>query len=284
MKLRFWGVRGSAAVPGESTLRVGGNTSCLEVEGLADRILFFDAGTGLREAGRELLSRSTSRPIDIHIFLTHFHWDHIQGLPFFLPLYDRNCRVTIYASEFSAPLRDSLRGLMSSPYFPVAFDAVPSQVRLVDLGAREVEIQNFRISPIEVNHPQGACAYKVEGHNQIVVYAPDREHGNESLDSALLEQCCGANAVIIDSQYTPDEYQTKQGWGHSTWLESARLARAADVASLILFHHDPSHDDAALEEIERQAREEFSETLLAREGLIIDLDTDDTRPRRLHKP
>lgn len=278
MKLRFWGVRGSAAVPGESTLNVGGNTSCLEVEGLAGRILFFDAGSGLREAGRELLTRNTSLPLEIHIFLTHFHWDHIQGLPFFLPLYDRNCRVTLYSSKFSAPLSDSLRGLMSSPYFPVPFDAVPSQVRLVDLGTSAAEIQNFRISPIEVNHPQGACAYKIEEHNQIVVYAPDREHGNESLDSALLEQCRGANAVIIDSQYTPDEYRHKQGWGHSTWLESARLARVANIGSLILFHHDPTHDDSMLEEIERQAREEFSETLLAREGLIINLDTDRTLP------
>jgi phosphoribosyl 1,2-cyclic phosphodiesterase len=273
MKLRFWGVRGSAAVAGPTTLEFGGNTSCVELEGAGTEVVLFDAGTGIRGAGVYLLARAGGQPLSIHVFLTHFHWDHIQGLPFFAPLYNKAHCITLYASEFSAPLQDSLRGLMTAPYFPISFDSVAATVKLVSLDARGVEIAGVKVTPVEVQHPQGACAYRVEGNGVSCLYAPDREHGDERLDALLAEEARGVTALLVDSQYTPEEYEQKRGWGHSTWLESARLARAAEARSLILFHHDPGHDDAFLRRIETEARTEFPATFLAKEGWSLDLST-----------
>lgn len=271
MTLRFWGVRGSSAVAGPTTLEFGGNTSCVELEGTGTDVILFDGGTGIRAAGQELVQRSGDRPLNIHIFLTHFHWDHIQGLPFFAPLYNKAHRVRLYASKFSAPLQDSLAGLMKAPYFPVSFDAFAAKVELISLDAGGVDVGGLQVRPVEVLHPQGACAYRVEGKGQSCLYAPDREHGDARLDALLLEETRGIDALVIDSQYTPEEYEHKRGWGHSTWLESARLASAAGVGSLILFHHDPSHDDACLRQIEAEARVRFPATYLAKEGAVFDL-------------
>ena len=259
MQLRFWGVRGSAAVPGPETLEFGGNTSCVELEGAGDAA-FFDAGTGIRAAG---LHVAASR---IHVFLTHLHWDHIQGIPFFAPLYDAGKHVTFYAPR---PLRHALEGLMGAPYFPVEFGSLPAKVELVELGQR-VALGAVTVRAIEVNHPQGACAYRVDGSASFV-YAPDREHGDARLDPLFLDEVRGTTALVVDSQYTPEEYETHRGWGHSTWLEAARVAREAGVQSLVLFHHDTAHSDDVLRRIEANARREFADTIMAKEGWVFEL-------------
>jgi phosphoribosyl 1,2-cyclic phosphodiesterase len=268
MELRFWGVRGSVAVPGSSTLEYGGNTSCVELQGAGDVILF-DGGTGIRAAGLDIATRRATR---IHLFLTHFHWDHIQGLPFFAPLFDAANHVTIYSSSYSAPLRESLRGSMNAPYFPVDFDIFSAQVDLVDLGTGAAEVGGcVSVRPFEVHHPQGACAYNVTCGGARFVYAPDREHGDARLDAVFQQEAKGATALVISSQYTPEEYEEHRGWGHSTWLESARVARHAGAQSLVLFHHDPSHSDAVLRRIEAEARREFADTFMAKEGWTFEL-------------
>ena len=259
MKLRFWGVRGSAAVPGSATLEFGGNTSCVELEGAGDAI-FFDGGTGIRAAGLRVTAGR------VHVFLTHFHWDHIQGIPFFAPLYDPSKHVTFYAPY---PARQVLEGLMSAPYFPVEFGSLPAKVELVELQS-SVELGTVTVRAIEVNHPQGACAYRVDGAASFV-YAPDREHGDPRLDQLFLDEVRGATALVVDSQYTREEYETHRGWGHSTWLESARVAREAGVQSLVLFHHDPSHSDDVLRRIESDARREFADSFMAKEGWAFEL-------------
>jgi phosphoribosyl 1,2-cyclic phosphodiesterase len=270
MELRFWGVRGSAAVPGLSTLEFGGNTSCMELVGSDAGVVLFDGGTGIRAAGLDLMGREGGPPSEVHLFLTHFHLDHIQGIPFFAPLYSPNCRVKIYASGFGAPLNEALHGLMSSPYFPVPFSALPA-VELIELGASGVKLGSVLARPFEVNHPQGACAYSIETGTVRAIYAPDREHGDPRLDPLFLNEARGATVLVVDSQYTPEEYETHRGWGHSTWVESARDAREAGVTSLVLFHHDPGHNDDILHRIEKDAQREFPDTFVAKEGWAFEL-------------
>lgn len=264
MQIKFWGVRGSVAVPGPATLEFGGNTSCVQLEG-ADDVIFFDGGTGIRAAGLEIRARR------IHIFLTHFHWDHIQGLPFFTPLFDPASHITIYSSGYSAPLGASLRASMGAPYFPVPFDEAGARVDLVDLGSEAVQIGGVTVRPFEVRHPQGACAYSVDCGGTRFIYAPDREHGDARLDALFVNEARGATALVLSAQYTPEEYESHRGWGHSTWVESARVAREAGVQSLVLFHHDPAHPDDFLHRIEADARREFADTFMAKEGWAFEL-------------
>jgi phosphoribosyl 1,2-cyclic phosphodiesterase len=230
-----------------------------------DEAIVFDGGTGIRELGLHLGARR------IHLFLTHFHWDHIQGLPFFAPLFNPANQVTIYSSRFSAPLKESLVGLMAEPYFPVTFETFKAKVELVNLGADAVQIGDVSVRPFETNHPQGACGYRMESRAASAVYCPDREHGHTRLDQALINASLGADVLILDSQYTQEEYGSHKGWGHSTWADSVRAASEARVKTLVLFHHDPSHSDETLRLIEAQARQEFQETYVAREGWSIDI-------------
>lgn len=255
-------------MPGPATVQYGGNTSCVELAG-ADDVILFDGGTGIRGAGVDIAA--TRRGASIHLFLTHFHWDHIQGIPFFAPLFDESNHVTIYSSGYSAALAESLRGSMRAPYFPVDFDIFSARVNLVDLGTGPAVVGGISVRPFEVNHPQGACAYNVECGGARFIYAPDREHGDARLDGIFLQQARGATALVTSAQYTPDEYESHRGWGHSTWLESARVARAAAVGSLLLFHHDPSHSDDVLRRIEHEARREFADTFMAKEGWEFEL-------------
>lgn len=265
MRLRFWGVRGSAATPGPTTVEFGGNTACVELEAPGDEAIVFDGGTGIRELGLKLTSRR------VHLFLTHFHWDHIQGIPFFVPLYSPANHVTIYSSRFSAPLQAALTGLMAEPYFPVKFESLGAKIDLVELGSSEIQVGGVTVRCFEANHPQGACGYRIESAGKSAVYSPDREHGHDRLDQVLVDAARGAGALVVDSQYTPEEYESHQGWGHSTWPESIRVARAAGVKRLVLFHHDPSHDDETLRTIETQARHEFPEAYVAKEGWSVEI-------------
>jgi phosphoribosyl 1,2-cyclic phosphodiesterase len=257
------------AVSGPATAEYGGNTACVQLEGAGSEVILFDAGTGIRAAGQHLLACS-NEPLRIHLFLTHFHWDHIQGLPFFKPLFNPANHVTIYSSKFSAPLKESLRGMMAAPYFSISFDDLKARVELVEVSGG-VTISDVRITPVEVHHPQGACAYRVERGHLRVVYVPDREHGDARLDGVLLDAARGATALVIDSQYMPEEYGAHRGWGHSTWTESVRLAREAQVNTLVLFHHDPSHSDDVVRRIEDHARREHPDTFAAREGWALEL-------------
>jgi phosphoribosyl 1,2-cyclic phosphodiesterase len=269
MRLRFWGVRGSLAVPGPATAVYGGNTACVQLEGACSDVILFDAGTGIRAAGQHLLACS-SEPQRIHLFLTHFHWDHIQGLPFFGLLFNPANHVTIYSSRFTAPLEAALRGLMAPPYFSISFDEFKARVELVEMKD-SIQVGSVRIRPIEVHHPQGACAYQVDRGDLRFLYAPDREHGDPRLDAVLLDAARGATALIVDSQYTPEEYGAHRGWGHSTWAESVKLAQEAQATTLVLFHHDSTHTDDVVHRIEEHARREFPDTFAAKEGWAFEL-------------
>ena len=273
LTVRFWGVRGSIPTPERGCLGVGGNTSCVEVRAADGSILVLDAGTGARPLGYALAAEAGGEALKVHMLFSHFHWDHLQGLPFFAPLYAPGSEVCFYAVMGADERLDGLlQGQMQAPYFPVPFGDVAAATDAVALCAGEpVEIGPFTVRPFPVNHPQGAHGFRIEADGASFVYATDYEHGVAAFDAGLRDVARGADLLVSDAQYTPDEYALRRGWGHTTWHEAARLAEDAGVGRLVLFHHDPSHDDDALDRICEEARTVFARTDVAREGLVIEI-------------
>ncbi len=267
MEIRFWGVRGSIASPGPETARVGGNTSCVEVRCGAQRIVL-DAGTGLRNLGNALVR--TGEPQSLTLLLSHFHWDHIQGLPFFVPAYMPQTKLAIVgSSDGRHSLRDKLSRQMTEPHFPVQLDDLSAQLTYREARPSQViELGDVRIKVARLNHPGGVFAYRVEHEGTSLVYATDTEH-YACVDPALKTLAEGADVLIYDAQYTPEEYQSKVGWGHSTYVAGAEVAKSAGVKQLVLFHHDPQRTDDGVVAIEHAATALFSSTIAAREGLTI---------------
>jgi phosphoribosyl 1,2-cyclic phosphodiesterase len=275
MEIRFWGVRGSIASPGPETAIVGGNTSCVEVICGGTRLIL-DAGTGLRRLGDTLMSKG--QPVAASLLLSHFHWDHIQGLPFFAPAYVPTTDLEIVGMAHpQTTLRDALARQMRAPHFPID---------LSDLGAtltwREVrpsdafEIGEARIRAARLNHPGGVTAYRIEHAGRSVVYATDTEH-YACVDPVLRELAQGVDVFVYDAQYTPEEYSgtnggSKVGWGHSTYVAGCEVAKEAGVSKLVLFHHDPTRSDEGVAHIEALASALLPGTIAAREGMEIELD------------
>ncbi len=273
LDITFHGVRGSLATPGTQTSGVGGNTSCVEVVAGTARIVL-DAGTGLRNLGNRLVAGGES---DTTFLLSHLHWDHIQGLPFFAPLYAPGHRVSIFSGPNGhMPLAQALRRQMCPPFFPVAFEDVAHQVTTRDLGPAEAfEVGDAVVRAARLNHPDPVYGYRIEHGGVSVVYATDTEHYS-CVDPTLRRLAEGADVLIYDAQYTPSEYRgdsgmSKVGWGHSTYEAAIALAREAGVDKLVLFHHDPGRSDKQVDQIERAAQVLFPNTVAAREGRTMSL-------------
>lgn len=270
MTIRFWGVRGSIAAPGEDTVKVGGNTSCVELVAGGSRLIL-DAGTGLRRLGNELMKQGT---VDVTLLLSHVHWDHIQGLPFFTPLYVPGTRLHVVSGSNGTPTRDILRRQMSAPTFPVDFNEVPASLSYLEVRERQRFVAgDTEVTVAKANHPDAVYAYRVEHRGRSVVYATDTEHYS-CVDPRLAALARNADVLIYDAQYLPTEYigeagMSRVGWGHSTWEAAVALARAANVGQLVLFHHDPTRSDDAVAAIEALAQERFTDTLAAREGTSL---------------
>lgn len=274
MHLRLWGVRGSIPTPVAENLRYGGNTSCIEIRHGNLPPLIFDAGSGLRALGQSLLSEFAGGGECI-VFFTHFHWDHIQGLPFFAPLYRSDWKMTFHAVQDAALTDRLLGGQMCEPYFPVRMPAVAA-----DLDYREVEVGglvlgDLSIRPFQLRHPSGANGYRIDSGAGSIVYATDHEHGDSAIDANLVSVAAGADVLIYDAQYTTAEYASRRGWGHSTWEEAVRMATAAGVKQLVLFHHDPLRSDDAMDSIVEDARSGFANCIGAREGWCAAVDGKD---------
>lgn len=272
----FWGVRGSVPVPGPETAAIGGNTSCVEVL-CGDTRLIFDGGTGLRVLGQKL---AKEMPLSVHLFFSHVHWDHIQGFPFFAPAFVRGNTIHMYGGlNVCGTVESALAGQMESPGFPVKLTELPSTLVFHDLAPGEgADIGGgVRITTAAGNHPGGVLAYRVDYEGKTLVYATDTEHFEGRLDERLVALANGADVLIYDSQYTPEEYSgagggmAKVGWGHSTFEEGVAIAKAAGVKKYVLFHHDPLQHDDAVREKERRARELFPDSLAAYEGLVLDI-------------
>jgi CheY-like chemotaxis protein/phosphoribosyl 1,2-cyclic phosphodiesterase len=270
MRVRFWGTRGSIATPGPDTVRFGGNTSCVSVTTSAGASFIFDCGTGARALGAALMAQAP-KPISATILLSHTHWDHIQGFPFFAPLFARENRITVCGPEGSArSLRDVLSGQMEFTYFPVEIDQLPATITFQELGEGTHEIAGARIVAQYLHHPAMTLGYRIEADGAAVVYLCDHEPFSETLwrgpapiqAASIVHEgdrrhalfMAGAGLVIHDAQYTPEEYPSKKTWGHSTYEYAVGLAAAAQVRQLALTHHDPTHNDAFIEALETRAR------------------------------
>ncbi len=268
--IHFWGVRGSIATPGHGTVRYGGNTPCVEMRCHGKRLIF-DGGTGIRGLGQHLMGEM---PVEASIFFTHTHWDHIQGFPFFTPAFISDNKFNIYGKRTSsgALIQEILEGQMLHPNFPV-----PLQVMGASMQFHEVKIGEYidlgngvLVEPGRLNHPGGATGYRVSWGDEVAVYATDTEHFHDRLDPNLIYLARDADVLILDSTYTDEEYwsekSSKIGWGHSTWQEAVKVAEAANVKKLVIFHHDPCHDDEMLDEIGELVNERFPNGIMAKEG------------------
>jgi phosphoribosyl 1,2-cyclic phosphodiesterase len=269
LSIRFWGVRGSCPSPGPETAGVGGNTSCVEVVAGSTRFAL-DAGTGLRRLGAHL-AQQRSGPVELTVLLSHVHWDHIQGLPFFGPIYAPGTRIVLAGGATGVPLPDTLRRQMSAPTFPVDWNDVPAAREYLELRDGScTRLGDADVRTARANHPDAVFAYRVEHGGHSIVYATDTEHYS-CVDPRLVALARGADVLVYDAQYLPEEYASKVGWGHSTYDAGAALARAAGVRKLVLFHHDPGRSDDDVARIEERARSVFDDVVAAREGLAIEL-------------
>jgi phosphoribosyl 1,2-cyclic phosphodiesterase len=266
--VRLWGVRGATPTPCAENLGVGGNTTCLEVT--AGRALQFiiDAGSGLRALGNRMVAAGEHRR-EIHILFTHFHWDHLQGLPFFAPLYLPQSRIVLHSARPVEELQAVLGGQMQNPYFPMAWCDVPAQLEYRQMAAGPQDMGGIAVEWFALTHPQGSVGFTLQRGGKKIAFATDHECGAAEVDRGVCDAARGADTLILDAQYTPQESADKQGWGHSTWLDAARIAREAAVRQLALFHHDPERDDAAVEKMASDARAEFANTIAAREGMVL---------------
>jgi ribonuclease BN (tRNA processing enzyme)/CheY-like chemotaxis protein len=265
MHVRFLGTRGSIATPGPHTLRYGGNTSCVEVRSNAGTLIVLDMGTGAAVLGRELVARGG--PLRGHILISHTHWDHIQGIPFFAPFFMPGCEWDIYAPRgFGQTLRDTLAGQMQYSYFPVGLDQLGATIRYHELVEGGLRIGDVEVTSRYLNHPALTLGYRLEADGVALVYACDHEPHSRALatgtgeisgeDHRHVEFLTGAELVVHDAQYLASEYPQKIGWGHSTVEYALAVARSAGVKQLALTHHDPKRDDAAIDDLVNALRSE----------------------------
>ncbi len=270
VRLTFWGVRGSIPAPGPDTVKFGGNTSCLELRADGEHVVL-DAGSGLRMLGLELAEEFKDRPLDLTLLLTHTHWDHIQGFPFFTPAYEsrNNIRILGYEGARSS-LQAALQVQMESPYFPVSFQQLPGNISIEEVREFSFSIGKLRVQAARTRHPGFALGYRIETSAGSVCYVPDHESGPGEGPGPIGGIIAGADVLVMDAQYTPEEYASKVGWGHGCMDEVVRVACEAGVKRLYLFHHDPAHDDEMIEQMVGRARELASEYPIeidaAREG------------------
>ncbi len=282
LQATFWGTRGSIATPGPHTARYGGQTPCVSVES-EDDLVILDAGTGLRPLGKHLATQN--RKPTYHIFLSHTHWDHIQGIPFFQPAYQPESVICFHGSpQKEQLLQNILTGQMAASYFPVQMSDLPARIEICEMHASSLSIGNLQIYCEEQHyHPGGSLRFRISNGSKSLVYASDVEidipiqasAGTEDAARAEQYHACIANAdlLIADAPYTRASYTTKRGWGHSTVETVVETARAAGVKRLALFHHDPDLDDDTLaaREAETQRMAPDLDLFLARDGMTVQL-------------
>lgn len=246
MKLRFWGTRGSVPVPGKDTVVYGGNTSCIEIVLESGRSVIIDSGTGIRALGEALFAKEEI--VDIHLLITHIHWDHVSGFPFFGPIHDSRSRITVDGSP------TSMKGLkipfgMKMGFFPVKFEDLKAEINFLGtLNKGPLEIDGVVIDSIPLHHPQGGMGFRFNDGEKKIVFITDNEFTEEMLGASYSEDyvnfCKDADILIHDAQYTPEEIEERRGWGHTDYMCALRLAMQAHAKQLFLFHHDPSRKDS----------------------------------------
>jgi phosphoribosyl 1,2-cyclic phosphodiesterase len=287
VQIKFWGTRGSIAVPGSATLRYGGNTTCVEVRA-DDEIILLDAGSGIRPLGIELVKEFGTQPIKLSLLVTHAHWDHIQGLPFFKPAYDPKNQIGIFGfDETGATFPQILAEPMKAPFFPIAMRELSAKIEIKKLSEMTFSVGKVQVRAAFVNHPGGCAGYRLNTSAGSVAFVPDHEPYEFFLHApranhlspeqakktaaneraGLIEFFHGSDILILDAQYTDEEYQRHIGWGHSSVSSAVSLALDAEVHKLMLFHHDPNHDDQMVDKMLDHAR-----SIVRKSGKSLEID------------
>lgn len=266
MRATIWGCRGSLATPGPSTVRYGGNTSSVEVRTRDGELIVLDAGTGIRGLGWALGAQAPAR---IHLLLTHLHLDHVEGLGFFTPIFDEHCELTIWGPrQTEGSLRERIEDYLSPPLFPLRFEQLPSTIAINEIWEDSWEVAGVGVRCAPVRHPGPTVGYRLSENGASLAYIPDNEPGLEP--ESGLGLAAGASVLLHDAQYTTEEYATRVGWGHTDLSHLGDYIAAAGAARTLMFHHDPAHTDAALEQMRDEAQQRAGRELeLAREGLEL---------------
>lgn len=274
MKVTFYGTRGSVPVAEPEFSHFGGNTSCILLTFRNGRIGILDAGTGLRKMGNDILSRSIEQYDNIFIGLSHTHWDHIQGFPFFKPAYDQRRHFTIAIcgkGRRGDDLESIFAAQMQEEYFPVPLGQMGATFIFWQADTTHFTTPGgIHIQASRHNHPGGAYGYRITEESGTMVYCTDVEHV-DGIDPRVVHLARNADLLIHDAQYTDEELRFKKGWGHSSWEQAVEVARLAGVKRLALFHHDPEHDDAFLFNVEKESQRLFPQAFVAREGMEVEV-------------
>jgi phosphoribosyl 1,2-cyclic phosphodiesterase len=277
LKLGFWGVRGSTPTVERANWRYGGNTSCLELVAPDGHRFILDCGTGLRALGNRWAEDFDERPMQAHILLSHYHWDHIQGIPFFQPFYrEPNC---FHFYSFCSPalgersLERVFEAQMAAPYFPVDLSVMAARREFTEIASGDHwQVGATRISALALHHPQGCLGFRFQTDAGTVVYATDHEPGDAAADRNLLELARNADILVTDAQYSPEQLAgPRRGWGHSSWQHAVNVAAEAGARELVLFHHDPDSHDLLMDETLSRARRQFAGAWAAAEGMVMRL-------------
>lgn len=274
MRIRFWGVRGTIPTPGSETIKYGGNTSCVEITTADKQLIIIDAGSGIRHLGKELVKNSQGR-ITGSILISHTHWDHIQGFPFFAPVFGRTNRfVVVGKKRVGKQLEETMAGQFIEPYLPFSYNSLPADLIVKEVKDGETLIigDDTRVTVADLNHPGGCLGFRIESNGVVFVYCSDVSHYDDGFDQSLLQLAQGADLLVHDSHFgSLEERKQFNEYGHSSWIEAVQAAIEARVGCLALFHYSPDLSDEELDKILVKAREIFPQTILSREGMEIEL-------------
>lgn len=272
--VQFWGVRGSVPSPGKDTVRYGGNTSCIEMR-IGDKRLIFDGGTGLQRLGQHLLK---DMPTEAYMFFTHYHWDHIQGFPFFTPAFiEGNCfHIHGAVPPDAESMKQHFIDRVLHPNSPVPIAGMQADMKFYELIPGDVfHLDDITIETGHLNHPNNAMGYRISWQGRSVFYCTDTEHFPDRIDESVLHLAQNADLLIYDAMYTDEEYHNpkspKVGWGHSTWQEGLRISKVAGVKRFVVFHHEPTHSDDFLDRLTEQLKLACPNAVVAREGMILEV-------------
>ena len=275
MLVGFYGTRGSIPVSEREFMEFGGNTTCVLISGVDEGMnsIIMDAGTGIRKLGKEIASGEINIGDRINLGFTHFHWDHIQGFPFFEPAYkaDSIIRISTMRKKDVLNLRDIFSTQMQSIYFPVQLENMGAQMEFIKYDSNElVGEKGALVNVVEVQHPGGCIAIRIEYKKKSVVFCTDLEHVN-GIDQKVVELALNTDLLIHEAQYTDEELESHKGWGHSSYSQAIEVAERANAKMLAITHHDPDHDDEFLKKREKECRERFKDCVLAREKMEIEI-------------
>lgn len=288
MYFKFWGTRGSIPVPGKNTLKYGGNTPCVEIRTKSNKLIILDAGSGIRELGNKLISNKNNNN-DINVFISHYHWDHIQGLPFFSPLYKENSNITFYGNSVKGSnISDHLKNQMTSKYFPFPLEKVNANIKYKDIFPSETfNLDGMQIQTFLANHPSPTLTFKIIEDHKSLIYLTDNEINFEpeqkisienlkKYNKGLINFCEGADYLIHDAMYDEKSLYEKKGWGHSSNVLLAYFSIIAKIKNLILFHYNPDYSDDKIDQLLKETKNIFKEQnssincIAAKEGLEIE--------------